>query len=140
MRYNPFRPNSIASSALFQGRKEEIIEKYGSGIKRVFDICNDCGIISPKFEERSNGFQVTLFKTKLKVSDNVGDNVGDNRLKEIIALIKKNNQISAKQLAKELNVSDRTIERDIEKLKKKGKLDRIGPEKNGHWHLIEWET
>ena len=28
--------------------------------------------------------------------DNVGDNVGDNRLNEIIALIKQNNQISAK--------------------------------------------
>lgn len=56
---------------------------------------------------------------------------------EIIVLIKQNNQISAKQLAKELSVSDRTIERDIEKLKKQGKLNRIGLEKNGYWQVIE---
>ena len=106
-------------------------------------VCNDYGVIAPKFEEISNGFQVTLFKTKLKVPDKVtdrvtdnvvervgekvGEKVGDIRFKEIIALIKQNNQISAKQLAKELSVSDRTIERDIEKLKKQGKINFIGP-------------
>ena len=53
-----------------------------------------------------------------------------------MTLIKQNNQISAKQLAKSLSVSDRTIERDIEKLKKQGKLKRIGNEKNGYWEMF----
>lgn len=73
--YNSKVRNKLIARAFKETR---IIEKYGSGIKRVFDICNDYGVIAPKFEEISNGFQVTLFKTKLNVTDNVGDNVGDN--------------------------------------------------------------
>ena len=42
-----------------------IIERYGTGIKRVIDICEDYGVIPPKFEEVFNGFKVTLFKEKL---------------------------------------------------------------------------
>lgn len=55
---------------------------------------------------------------------------------KIINLIKQNNQISAKQLARKLSISDRTIERDIEKLKKQGTIKRIGSEKGGYWEVI----
>jgi len=51
--------------------------------------------------------------------------------------MEQNNRISAKQLAKLLSVSDRTIERDIEKLKIQNKLQRIGGEKGGHWEIID---
>ena len=33
-----------------------IIEKYGSGIHRIFDICKDYGIQKPDFKEIGNGF------------------------------------------------------------------------------------
>ena len=58
-----------------------IIEKYGSGIKRILDICEDYGIVKPKIEEVFNGFRVTLFKEKLNVVDKVTDKVTENQLK-----------------------------------------------------------
>jgi len=70
------------------------------------------------------------------VGDNVGDNVGYSRLMKVLDLMKRNNQISAKQIAIQLSVTDRTIERDIEKLKKQGMLLRIGNEKIGHWEIL----
>ena len=42
------------------------------------------------------------------------------------------------QLAVILNTNRRTIIRDIEKLKEKGKIKRIGSTKGGHWHVEDF--
>ena len=121
------------------------IEPYGSGISRIRKICHEYGIKEPRFEEILNGFKVTLFKEKLvdnnnvvnNVVDNVVDGVADDRLDSILKLIAGNNQISAARIAKILKVANRTIQRDIEKLKANHKLRRVGGEKTGHWEIIE---
>lgn len=71
------------------------------------------------------------------VLDNVVDNVVDNRLDKILELIAENNQFSAAQIAKLLNVTSRTVQRNIGKLKKLNKLIRIGSEKGGHWQITK---
>lgn len=122
---------------------DSVIEKYGSGFKRIRNELKQYPTMNLECNEISNGFLVELSYTKQKtvtnieISNNVGDNVGDNRLIDILALIKQNNQITAKQLALKLFVSDRTIERDIERLKKQEKLKRIGNEKKGHWEVLK---
>lgn len=122
---------------------DSVIEKYGSGFKRIRNELKQYPTMNLECNEIPNGFLVELSYTKQKtvtnieISNNVGDNVGDNRLIDILALIKQNNQITAKQLALKLFVSDRTIERDIERLKKQEKLKRIGNEKKGHWEVLK---
>ena len=74
------------------------------------------------------------------VTDNVTDvtdNVTDTRLDKILEAVQKNNRISALQLAKRLKVTKRTVLRDIEELKKRKLLERIGTEKAGHWKLLK---
>ena len=65
-------------------------------------------------------------------------NVGE-KLKErqsiILKYIEQNNKISAKELSKLLQVSDRTIEREIQKLKKMEILERVGGDKGGYWKI-----
>ena len=56
--------------------------------------------------------------------------------KSLINLIKNNNKILLQEIAGQLNISKRTIRRDIEKLKQQNKLKRIGTEKTGHWEII----
>jgi ATP-dependent DNA helicase RecG len=41
------------------------IEKYGTGITRVQEICRNYGVKEPLFQEITDGFQVTLYKEKL---------------------------------------------------------------------------
>jgi len=128
-----------------------LIERYGSGISRIRKICREYGIKEPRLEEILNGFKVTLFKEKIVANDNVVDNVVDNvidnvvdnvidnvvddRPESIMKLIAGNNQISAARIAKILKVTNRTIQRDIEKLKLGHKLRRVGGEKKGHWEI-----
>ena len=47
-------------------------------------------------------------------------------------MIKNNYLITQKELADCLNLSDRTIKRNTNKLKEKGLLERIGADKNGY--------
>ncbi len=134
-----------------------LIEKYGSGIRRVVDYFKYENLPMPEFKNFSGGFKVVVFaKSKkektveensnieepliaLQVSEktnNVTDNVTDREFSILIG-IKQNNKITTQQLAKLLNVTKRTILRDIEKLKNKNKLNRIGDEKTGYWQLCD---
>ena len=65
---------------------------------------------------------------------NVPVNLTEREIK-IVGLIKSNANITAKELSEVLNVSDKTIKRDIASLKERNILVRIGADKNGMWKV-----
>jgi len=48
-----------------------------------------------------------------------------------------NNAENASTLAKKFSVTPRTIQRDLAKLQKKGKIVHVGPDNGGHWEVIK---
>lgn len=70
-------------------------------------------------------------------NNDVGINVGIILEEKILLLLKDNPKITANQLAEMLNMSGRQVERIIASLKKEGKLERIGANRNGSWKVIE---
>ena len=65
----------------------------------------------------------------------VGQDVGQAKyLSEIIQLIRENNKITKATIAKELGVSEKTIEREM---KKTNKIVYIGSGYSGHWEIKE---
>ena len=106
-----------------------MIERYGSGIMRVRTICKEYGIKEPVFSEDFNGFMVTIFNER-------ASNVPENRVDSILKLIKKNKDISTLELSKLLNVNQKTIKRDMQILRTKGIIERIGPDKGGYWKIL----
>ncbi len=160
--YNPGRlPDSISVEDLLSNNYKStprnkmiadfcksigLIEKYGSGIRRIVEYFKDAQLPRPEFRNISDGFMVTVFARKdVNVSvnvpddpDNVPDKVPDdlnNRMDKIVFVIGQNNEILLQELADIFKVSKRTIRRDIEKLKLEGKLKRVGGEKTGHWEI-----
>lgn len=124
--------------------KAGYIEAWGRGVEKIKDGFQKAGKPKPLFEELGGGVMITLFKGLLEnVSDNVTDKVTDNvtdnvtdRLSKIIKCIEANSTITVMELALILNVSKRTVLRDIEKLKTDNKLARTGSEKGGHWEIV----
>ena len=113
--------------------RTDLMEKAGTGIKRMTDSCRVNGNkVNFNF---SDSFWITIHSNQ-NVTDNVTDNVTENRSKQIIELIKENNKITTKELAKRLNVTRRTIARDIENLKSNDIIRRAGADKGGHWELV----
>lgn len=56
---------------------------------------------------------------------------------KIINLIKNNPNITIFMISKEIKLTERAIKKNIFKLKEKGILKRIGPDKGGYWEVIE---
>ncbi len=120
------------------------IEKYGTGMKRIFSICDGYGVIPPRFNNLGNGFEVVLFKEKLKDNATVSATVNatvnatvSDRQKQIIGKIANYKNITINQLAEFCDVSRDTIIRDIKKLKELKIIERIGSDKTGYWEILE---
>lgn len=54
---------------------------------------------------------------------------------KILEIISQDPMISAQQLAKMVGISQRKIEQNIAKLKTRGRLNRVGPDRGGHWEV-----
>ena len=79
---------------------------------------------------------------KTYVGDNVGDNVlsqnmVENRRQEILSILFGKPHISASELALILDTSARTIERNLEWMKKNGLVVREGADHGGKWIVLK---
>jgi fido (protein-threonine AMPylation protein)/biotin operon repressor len=72
------------------------------------------------------------------LADTVNDTVklqNDTVNDTVISLIKRNNEITAKEISERLKISVSTVRRHIKELKNNGTLERIGSDKTGYWRI-----
>ena len=78
-------------------------------------------------------------KDGVKVGEKDGVKVGEKltlNQQKIMEFIAGDPFISAKKLSETVKISQRKIEENISKLKARGLLRRIGPDKGGHWEAV----
>ena len=109
-----------------------MIEKYGSGIRRIFSSFEQEKLPDPQFCNISDGFMVTVFCERIDIK--LGDKLGDKQIL-ILDSIKKDPYLSLSQLTKIIGISQTAVENNVDKLKKIGLLTRIGSPKGGHWKV-----
>jgi len=115
----------------------EYIEAYGTGFKRIFDLYKKFNM-KPEIVVLPNFFRVVMPNIKYNKNEDVGLNVGLNELQnKIIAIIKNNCLVTQREIALELGVNIRTVERSVKELKEKGVLIKEGSKKKGKWLVIE---
>jgi predicted HTH transcriptional regulator len=91
-------------------------------------------------EEVPNGFLATVSYTqqktgtKTEVTEKLGEKLGEN-MQNILDIVVDFPQITIVELSNKLTVSTTAIENNISKLKAKGLLERIGPDKGGYWRI-----
>lgn len=56
---------------------------------------------------------------------------------KIIALLAENGKLSAVALAERIGISAKAVEKHLANLKADGIIKRIGPDKGGHWEIVE---
>lgn len=78
-----------------------------------------------------------------KVSDAKAQNVIKDVTKDvtieikILALIKENASITTTDMARQLSVNRRTIQRGLDVLKSRGTIERKGGKRYGYWKIYE---
>ena len=96
--------------------------------------------LKPVFKSTPTQFQTIIFASS--DTSNVGDHDGDmsetkltERQQKILNLIKESPTITGKKMSETLSVSQRTIERDLSALQKKGILKHEGKDNDGAWMM-----
>ena len=89
-----------------------------------------------KFDTYVDFSEVTFYLTEndTEFGEKVGEKITKNQ-QEIITYIFQNPNITISELSVLLEISKRKTEENIAKLKTKGKLERIGPDKGGYWKV-----
>lgn len=145
------KPRNLLLFSLLQ--RMDLVEKAGTGIKRIRDEMKNYKLPNPKLETNGDWFNIIFKRPQDSYEDRIyGKKVKEKKWSEkwsekwsdlskrqiaIIAEITDNPKISRKELSRELGINPSAIQRHIEKLKEKGILKRVGPAKGGHWEIIE---
>jgi ATP-dependent DNA helicase RecG len=121
------------------------VEVWGRGTNRVIAECMAHGILPPSFEERQ-GWMVVTFRVPIAPVEAGGGQEGgaeksseksrEKSSEKILNLVRQNPAVSAREIAEALGLTSRAVEKQLGKLKKEGRLKRIGPDKGGHWEVV----
>jgi len=134
----PFNP--LIAEALYLAR---YIEKMGTGIQDMMQLCSDAGLPAPEFKIE-DAFVVTIRRKKASAYEKVGGAIsgaigsatgGANpteRQLEIMGLMKANKVISYREIANILNINGSAVLKQIKSLKRNGIIERIGGTR-GYW-------
>lgn len=137
-----------------------LVERYGSGIKRITDICIGSGLPAPLFESTESGFRVVVYKTRnmenvngvsaytheyvrtenptKNPTKNPTENPTENLTqleRKIVDVLENNPSCTQKQLAEEIAVGYNTVREYIVRLRNKGAITRIGSARSGYWKV-----
>ena len=121
------------------------IETWGQGIQKICDECTALGAELPKYEIIGTGLRVYFPALKSALIDQpktpnrqgVGKDVGleVGLAEKIIDLILEDPEIKMSEMAEKLEVTTRTIEREMKKLRESGRVIRVGGKRYGHWEV-----
>nr|AAU82168.1 ATP-dependent DNA helicase [uncultured archaeon GZfos11A10] len=122
------------------------VERVGMGIHKMKETMTLAGLKEPVFETdaffRAIFFRPKrggIFPTVQKVGDELVDGLVDGVVENqvlMLQLMRKNPQVSKREIAESVGISTTAIDKNIVALKKKGLLRRIGPARGGHWALV----
>jgi len=124
----------------------DFVEKAGTGVRKMRQWMREHKLKPPKIE--ADGFFTIIFKRSQELAKNVPKmslkNVpkmslkGFRRIKRkevILSTIRKKQSFTLITLARELGVARKTVIRDIEDLKKEGKIRFVGSKRTGYYEL-----
>ena len=118
------------------------IEKYGSGFIRIRKALQDYPEVSLEVKEIGAGVEL-IFKRisnpdelqQKSELENGSEKSSEKSSEKILTLLASTVQMTTKELAEKMGIGQRAVEKQIEKLKREGRLQRIGPDKGGHWQV-----
>lgn len=85
---------------------------------------------------------IKVYRKSLEEDYESGEKIQKSREKKtksrekIIALLSRDNTLSAAALAERIGITHKAVEKQIARLKADGVIKRIGPDKGGHWQVV----
>ena len=110
------------------------------GIKRIVDACKTHGYVDAEFMDLGSWFRVILRKTGdgnfVRSRETPQKSALKSTLK-ILEILAADSTCTYDELAEKFGVSRSAIKKQIRNLRNAGRLRRVGPDKGGHWEVLE---
>ena len=138
-----FARNPIISRVLTE---MELVRELNEGVPRVFEEMKAASLPEPEIVETAANVTVVLRNGKTgadnqqtteNTTQKTTENATEKTTEKIIRILKERPYATAGQLAEELGITVDGVDYNIRKLKKQGRIARIGGDKGGHWEIIE---
>jgi len=137
------RRNELIADLFFRLHK---VERIGMGIQKMKETMVAGGLREPTFAsdaffratfQRSPEFALKEGKDgSEQLVERLVEGLAENQ-KMILELIRRESSISKKAMAQAIGISTTAIDKNLTKLKQKGILRRVGPDKGGHWEVVQ---
>jgi len=125
------------------------IEKYGTGFIRIRQWLKEYPDVGYEISEMGDFFRIQVFQTtgsdlrndlKNKPGDLKNDLINQLTLpdsqKRILLAVLENRFVTQQQLSEQIGITPKNIRNNMEKLRQRGLLERVGPLKGGHWKVL----
>lgn len=147
----PYNPD--IANAFFRAGE---IETWGRGIERIVNACKDAGVPKPDIKytdgellvifhfskeyqtaisQSEGGIVRSIVENKDGIVENIVEKLPEVQSR-IFRIMLKNPSITAREIANDLSIAQRNVQGHIRKLKEKGLVCRVGPDKGGHWEIV----
>ncbi len=131
----PFNPD--VANAFFRAGQ---IEAWGRGIERMLDACRQAGFAEPGIEHEATGLWVSFpFPSEplAATGEKTGEIAREKTGEKILRLMAVRPTISADELAVSIGITRKGVEWHISRMKKLGRLRRLGADKGGRWEVVK---
>ncbi len=131
-RHHISRPrNPVIADICF---KAGYIDSWGRGTLKIINSCKEAGLPEPTIAILDGGILVTLFKDKYSTEQLRSLGLSERQL-VAVEFVKENGKITNNELQQLLNLSERTILRELDDLVNKNILIRKGEKKGTFYEL-----
>ena len=149
------KPRNPAVARAFAYMK--IIEKWGTGIPRLFEACEEYGLPKPELVDFDGDFRVNMYRkaeseigvnglttqatkgTTQATQDTTQAELSESD-KAVLMSIVEDSHITQKEMAAKLDWKIDRVKYYLNKLKRKGIIKRVGTSQNGHWEVVAEES
>lgn len=127
--------NPLIASVFY---RRGIVETWGQGTLKMAAWTEEAGLPKPEILEIPGAVVVrfrarTPLKTPLKAPLKTPLKLPE----AILQLLREQPELSFPQMALLLGKSESAVKRAVRKLRESGRLERVGPDKGGHWKVIK---
>ena len=125
------------------------IERMGTGTEELANLCIGKGLRRPDFIQEGD-FRSILYRSAFELAESrekdsesseksseKDSESSEKSSEKIVSMMRSNPTITIEELSVLLSKTTRAIEKNLTKLKAKGLIERVGPDKGGHWKVLK---
>ena len=115
----------------------EFKESWGRGIEKICTLCKNYGIPEPEYTVRPGDIMLK-FRAVARIENHTENHRRLSRLQRDLVKVQEDSSYTGSQLASMIdNASLSGVISALSRLQELGIIRRVGPDKGGHWELLQ---